>query len=1140
MGKGGGKSTGKAILGIGMAAFGYMNPAAFGIGASVAGGAWLGALYGLSLGTTIWSTLNPEKQSNTSYFDYQMNSVAPNQMIPIIYGEHKMGGLQTYHYTNKNGKSMVKDIIIGEGEIEGVYGVCANNLIIDGGTIFKIYNVEYSDATVQIYKNNKPTKNDKVLSLYANGKTTNISLQASVDIEDDQSNDFSCSVDKLINYINGYGYNNGLAEQGWRTTEVVAVSSDPEKIYDLAKTKCYNNPVEIKTNGLPDCSYTFNRGTSAPDNYMKVGGYKNCAWIRAHLKKSDELPSSGNPNITSIVKGRRVVDTRKSYSARKYSTNPAMIVRDYLLEERFGCGKFITADMLDEESFREVADYCDELIEYKDISGMVLQEPRYTLNIVLTERRKHIDNLNDMFAVFGGFLVFTNNKISLRCEKEEIVSHHFDENSIVLGSVSFSQSALSDTPNKYQIGYCDHNYNHSEIKVVIDDYADQVERGVIITKDITLKGCNRQTQAKRLGRLYKSLNRLCSVTMQFRTTTTAMHLEPGDIVTISYKNLFKDQPARITEMQEDKGVWTIKAQQYNASIYRDSYMEQIELHDYSPIENAFSGSVPNVTELSAAQSYYQSSDGKVVSDITLSFISPDYQFLKAVNILYSLDGVKYTELGMANDGMYVMHNAVAGKTYYFKAVVENTLGRKSSGEIIAVTVTGKDEPPALPVGIATEKRKGGVLLSWTANKEPDISGYNIYVSPNNTGLKEEYLYNEQYKGTSLYVPLEQNIMYGLYVVAVDNSGNHSMPAVTTYIASAPPDVEWFDCVVIDSDLDFRWRGESGLNFEIRRGDSWETGTKIAESSSNAYRTLFPSTGEHSFWIKAFDEYRNYSINPVKAIVSILGTENRNIIEVVDQVENGWEGGLSNAHVDEYGYLRLDKGCRYAEHLVNVSMPKEFKLRNWIDYSLKNFGDDSLNWDNAMFSWDSAEAKQTWVPVADLTPISCKHYIAVGGESYSDTLYNFRLFNNTNGGNGETANEAFGITYEPSHYATGVLLKDTTYLGWNVEIPSVFSNMFSIAKNGEFAHSSVFMTYKSGESYLQVGYDYETGSYYCKDNYNRTVSVSINAALNDHIMIGIIQSADTRTIFAKSSLTGDLQSNSFNIKPIGDIDYVCCY
>ena len=110
MGKGGGKSTGKAIFGFGMAAFGFYNPAVFGLAAT--GVSWMGALYGLSLGTTIWSTLNPEKQSDTSYFDYQMNSVAPNQMIPIIYGEHKMGGLQTYHYTNKNGKSMVKDIIM--------------------------------------------------------------------------------------------------------------------------------------------------------------------------------------------------------------------------------------------------------------------------------------------------------------------------------------------------------------------------------------------------------------------------------------------------------------------------------------------------------------------------------------------------------------------------------------------------------------------------------------------------------------------------------------------------------------------------------------------------------------------------------------------------------------------------------------------------------------------------------------------------------------------------------------------------------------------------------------------------------------------------------------------------------------------
>lgn len=1129
MGKGkSGKSAGKALLGIGLGVAGFINPALFATTST-----WMGALYGLSLGTTVWSVLHANEESSSSYFDYQMNSVAPNQMIPIVYGTHKVGGLQTYHYTNTNGKSMVKDIVIGEGVIDSVYGVCANNLLINDGAVFKIYNVEYNDATVTV-------SSKKVLTLYANAKSTTIKLQSSSDIEDDQSNDYCCSIDKLINYINGYGYNNSLAEDGWRTEEVVNVTSAPNKIHQLSTTRCYNNPVSIKTSGLSKCSYSFDNGTNPPNNYTKVGGYKNCAWIRANLTKSDDLPSSGNPNITALVKGRRIVDTRKSMTNRIYSENPAMIVRDYLLEGRFGCGKFITQDMLDEDSFKEVADYCDEQIEYKDISGVIMKEARYTLNIVLNEKKKHIENLEDMFASFGGFLVFTNNKISLRCEKEEPVSYHFSDDNIVLGSVSFSQSSLTDTPNKYQIGYCDHNYNHTEVKVVIDDYADQIERGCVITKDVTLKGCNRQTQAKRLGRLYKSLNRLCSVTIQFQTSTFAMHLEPGDVVTISYKNLFDKQPARITEIQEEKGVWTIKAQQYNGSIYRDSYMEQIELGDYCPIDNAFSGDVPDVTAFNASQIYYQDSLGNTISDVTLLFTPPDYQFFRTVNIFYSLDGVSWSELGRTTGDSFVMHNAAVGVTYYFKAIVENTLGRKSNGVSLSIEITGKDEPPLTPTGLCVEKRTGGVLLSWAASTEPDVMGYNIYVSPNNKGVTADGLYNEKYAGTSLFIPLEQNILYGLYVLAVDNSGNISEPAVITYTSTAPADVEWFDCVVIDSDIDFRWRGETGLNFEIRKGSSWESGTKIVETPSNTYRVLFPSVGEHTFWIKSFDEYRNYSKNALEAIVTVTGTENRNIVKVIDQVKNKWVGGKTNVEVTEDGYLKLSKNKYQGSHLVNVSMPKEFRLRNWIDYSVISLTDEITIWQDAMFNWDSAEGQQSWVASTDTSSVDCKHYIAVKTDGISESLYNFRLNGTTEGDNGELAIEEGDVTYQVGQYGDGVVLKDTTYLGWETNVPAVFSNVFTVTRGELPDYSSVFMSLLSEDDCLQIGYDAKTDSFYCTDKHLNTVSVCVSCSSSDNITIGICQTETTRSIFAKSSLTGETGTSSIEVSPIGEIKYVCCY
>jgi hypothetical protein len=71
----------------------------------------------------------------------------------------------------------------------------------------------------------------------------------------------------------------------------------------------------------------------------------------------------------------------------------------------------------------------------------------------------------------------------------------------------------------------------------------------------------------------------------------AMHLEPGDVITVSkkmYPNgqeqwLFKDTPFRVLELSEQKGIYSIKAEQYNGSIYNDSLGAQIQSSNFIKI-----------------------------------------------------------------------------------------------------------------------------------------------------------------------------------------------------------------------------------------------------------------------------------------------------------------------------------------------------------------------------------------------------------------------------------------------------------------------------------------------------------------------------------------------------------------------------
>ncbi|WP_333595001.1 hypothetical protein, partial [Anaerospora hongkongensis] len=113
-----GKSKGKILFSI----------AGFFLGAGVAGQnffhltgkALQAGLYGMNLASTLWSITNPIKPpsySTETPFDQYMNEVSSDAVIPVVYGTRKVGGLQTYHQTSSDSKTLTKDVLLAEGEI---------------------------------------------------------------------------------------------------------------------------------------------------------------------------------------------------------------------------------------------------------------------------------------------------------------------------------------------------------------------------------------------------------------------------------------------------------------------------------------------------------------------------------------------------------------------------------------------------------------------------------------------------------------------------------------------------------------------------------------------------------------------------------------------------------------------------------------------------------------------------------------------------------------------------------------------------------------------------------------------------------------------------------------------------------------
>ena len=578
-GGGDGKNPVKTVLsiGVGLWAGGYLGGSAWFGGANAAGYSLTSALMGASLFSSIWTAVSRNKSFSSSSdtpsvtrFDKVSETMSSGGQIPLVYGTRKISGNQTFHKTNANQNVLYKHVVLCEGGIDGVESVAANELLIPTtrqkqNTVFTIQNIFYEDATVM--------KSGKTLRLYANGKKRNIYLCNKDDMEEaDTFFEWQVSNSALLSYINRLG-------EGWQAFPYGTTSQFPGDLYNVSSVKCYMKPIAFRTNTVTgDTRFEF-KDSSPPDNYKEVGGYPNMAWLDMMFSVSSEL--NGNPSVSVVVRGKKVLDWRTNTT--EYSTNPALCLADFFLSKTYGLGRWFTADDFDIDSWIEAANYCDEIISFRDNKGNVIREKRYTLNMIIDTKRSALEWIQEILANFCGYIVYSKGKLKLCIERQTPVSYKFNDSNC--SNIKISPLSLNDTPNRYEVSIVDPLNNWTVVKCICEDFADQKQRQRIITKSVSLEGVSSQYQALRLARFYRDYNLTCPLQISFTTGMQAMHLEPGDVVTVSYHKVFTELPIRITEIKEtEKGTFEISGRQYNDTIYNDEIGGGIHWYNYSNVK----------------------------------------------------------------------------------------------------------------------------------------------------------------------------------------------------------------------------------------------------------------------------------------------------------------------------------------------------------------------------------------------------------------------------------------------------------------------------------------------------------------------------------------------------------------------------
>ena len=287
--------------------------------------------------------------------------------------------------------------------------------------------------------------------------------------------------------------------------------------------------------------------------------WKHTAYIAFEFEASADIWSI--PDITAIIKGRRIRERLGHNSwVTRFSKNPIWCLYDLLTNERYGVG--VKSETFDEDSWQEAAEFCNQLVN---------GERRFELDICIKDRENTLDIIDTILATCRGHLFYTQGKLKVIIEKDEIPVQAFTPENIIPDSFAFQETSRKSVPNQIVIEWLDAKNEWSFTSTEWNDEIRQEDEGGINSQSVELKGIIRASQAGRMARfIYDSMNQ-CRKICTFGVGIGSLQSEVGDVIKVSHFTPgWHEKLFRIIQIEEnEQEEMTITAREHNPLIYHD-------------------------------------------------------------------------------------------------------------------------------------------------------------------------------------------------------------------------------------------------------------------------------------------------------------------------------------------------------------------------------------------------------------------------------------------------------------------------------------------------------------------------------------------------------------------------------------------
>ena len=503
------------------------------------------------------------------------------------------------------------------------------------------------------------------------------------------------------------------------------------------------------------------------EHWESTGVLNDIAYLYLRLKFDRDKFANGVPNVSAVVRGKKVYDPRTATTA--WSQNPALCIRDYMLDTKYGMS--VASGELNASSWNSAANLCDESVATTNGT-----QKRYEFDGVIDTAQSRAGIIEAMLGSMGGSLVFSGGEFYIDGAAYKTPTVTLNESTMVEAISVQTRRSSRDSFNGVK-----GTFSSKEDNYVLTDYPAVIsstyiaEDGQPSYLDVDLPYTTDVIRAERIAKLTLLRSRK-QITATIRCNLKALSLKAGDNVMVSNDRLgWSSKVFEVTNLSfeaDSDGRLSVLLNviENSSDVYDWTTGDEIDFVAGQPTTLAAPFYVITPTALSVSNDVNIQPDGTARPAMDISFTNND-AYATMFEIQYKIGSGSFRSI-LTNETVYRLEDIVVGQTYTIQVRAINRLGARSSFASTTSVGTGDTGAPSAPSGLTATGQFNGIHLSWTNPTDNDLDVIEIYEGTStvqaNATLVATTKSDSYTRGA-----LENGVTRYYWLKALDYSGNRS-------------------------------------------------------------------------------------------------------------------------------------------------------------------------------------------------------------------------------------------------------------------------------------------------------------------------------------------------------------------------------